>query len=189
MHPLVLTQIVDQHIAELRSDAAQHRLVRQLRPGQPAKTTGKARRWLRLRLARRRAALARSARQTCATRVPRPSGPGATGPEVNGFPPAPQASRSERGWIPTDGGDIDVIRAEALFVSYLQPSQRPTPHQVQDAIATTLRRLGTGGCAAAVAEEFGAHPDTAATRMTWARTTLRAGPGPVPAAPALTEAA
>jgi hypothetical protein len=37
-----------------------------------------------------------------------------------------------------------------------------------------LRRLGTGGCAAAVAGEYGDHPDTAAARMTWALATVHA---------------
>jgi pyruvate dehydrogenase (quinone) len=41
------------------------------------------------------------------------------------------------------------------------------------AVATTLRRLGSGGCAARTAGEFGHHPDTAVSRMCWALATIR----------------
>jgi len=59
-------------------------------------------------------------------------------------------------------------RAQALFVSYLQPSQQPGPDQVAVAIEDSLRRWGPFGCAAAAAAEYGEHPDTAAVRMRWA---------------------
>jgi len=60
-------------------------------------------------------------------------------------------------------------RAEALFVSWLQPSDRPTAEQVAAAIrATLLAHGGTGGCGAALAAEYGEHPETAANRMRWA---------------------
>ena len=59
-------------------------------------------------------------------------------------------------------------RANALFVSDLQPSQHPTPGQVAAAIEAGLRQLGTAGCAAAAAAEYGEHPDTAPIRMRWA---------------------
>jgi hypothetical protein len=36
----------------------------------------------------------------------------------------------------------------------------------------TLQRLGVRGCAAQVAGEFGDHPDTAVTRMSWALATV-----------------
>jgi hypothetical protein len=67
---------------------------------------------------------------------------------------------------------LETIRAEALFASTLQPSESPSPDQVRRAIATTLRRLGIRGCAAALAAEFGDHPDLAAARMTWALATI-----------------
>jgi hypothetical protein len=65
------------------------------------------------------------------------------------------------------------LRAEALFASNLQASDRPSAEQVGQAVAATLQRLGTAGCAARLAGEFGDHPELAATRMTWALATVR----------------
>jgi hypothetical protein len=62
-----------------------------------------------------------------------------------------------------------TIRAEAVFVSDLQPSERPTPGQVAVAVLASLRAYGGAtGCAAAVAAEYGEHPETAVARMRWA---------------------
>jgi hypothetical protein len=69
---------------------------------------------------------------------------------------------------------FEAIRAEALFVSWLQASQAPAPEQVREVITKTLRQRGSRGCAAAVAQEFGEHPETAAARMTWALSIVRA---------------
>ena len=69
-------------------------------------------------------------------------------------------------------GPFEAVRAEALFVSTLQPSGSPSPDQIHRAVATTLRRLGVRGCAARVAGEFGDHPDTAVARMSWALATI-----------------
>ena len=68
---------------------------------------------------------------------------------------------------------FEAARAEALFVSTLQSSERPAAGQVRDAVAATLRRLGIRGCAAHVAGEFGDHPETAVARMAWALATTR----------------
>jgi hypothetical protein len=68
---------------------------------------------------------------------------------------------------------VAAARAEALFVSPLQPSESAVPDQVRRAVTATVRRLGTAGCSAEMAREFGDHPDTAATRMTWALATIR----------------
>jgi hypothetical protein len=59
-------------------------------------------------------------------------------------------------------------RAEALFASSLQPSDNPDRHATDDAIRTSIQTLGTTGCAATMAAEFGEHPEDAATRMRWA---------------------
>ena len=62
-----------------------------------------------------------------------------------------------------------IDTAEALFASYLQPSDHPTSAQVTAAVRDSLRRLGgQGGCAAVRATAYGDHPDTAAARMRWA---------------------
>jgi uncharacterized membrane protein len=69
-----------------------------------------------------------------------------------------------------------TIRAEAVFVSDLQPSDRPTTSQVAAAVLASLRaRGGATGCAAAVAAEYGEHPETAVTRMRWALALVDAG--------------
>jgi hypothetical protein len=61
-------------------------------------------------------------------------------------------------------------RAEALFVSRLQPSDHPTVADTRAAIAEAVRAHdGVRGCALDVAAEFGDHPDTALDRMRWAR--------------------
>ncbi len=69
-------------------------------------------------------------------------------------------------------GTLEAVRAEALFVSTLQPSASPSPDQIRRAVAATLQRLGVRGCAARVADEFGDHPDTAVARMSWALATI-----------------
>ncbi|MDQ7906351.1 hypothetical protein RB614_17700 [Phytohabitans sp. ZYX-F-186] len=70
------------------------------------------------------------------------------------------------------------MRAEALFASDLQPSDRPTAAQVARAIHTSLvARGGTAGCAAVMAAEYGEHPEAAALRMRWALTLASAGNG------------
>jgi len=64
-----------------------------------------------------------------------------------------------------------AARADALFVSALQSSDQPTAVQVEQAIAAATRAFGDLGCAARVAQEYGEHPETAVTRMRWARLT------------------
>ena len=60
-------------------------------------------------------------------------------------------------------------RAEALFTSALQRSDRPSVGQIRDAIAASLRiHGGPDGCAAVLAAEYGEHPETASARMRWA---------------------
>jgi hypothetical protein len=71
-------------------------------------------------------------------------------------------------------GTFEAVRAEALFASAVQPSGSPASDQIRRVVATKLRRLGVGGCAARTAAEFGDHPDTAVARMCWALATIRA---------------
>jgi hypothetical protein len=63
-----------------------------------------------------------------------------------------------------------AVRADALFASALQRSDEPSPGQVRRAIAAAVAAYGGSGCAARVAQAFGEHPETAVTRMRWART-------------------
>jgi hypothetical protein len=61
-----------------------------------------------------------------------------------------------------------LVRAAALFCSSLQPSQNPTMSQVETAIKVTLlQNGGAQACAASMADQFGSHPDLAASRMRW----------------------
>jgi hypothetical protein len=69
-------------------------------------------------------------------------------------------------------GAIHDLLVEALFVSYVQPSDAATAELVHRAITEAIVRFGTDGCAARVAAEFGDHPECAVTRMAWARQTV-----------------
>ena len=64
---------------------------------------------------------------------------------------------------------VNEAVCEALFASPLQPSDALTAETVADAIGSTIRRLGTPGCASHVAQEFGDHPQAATDRMRWIR--------------------
>jgi hypothetical protein len=64
---------------------------------------------------------------------------------------------------------ISAIRADALFVSALQRGDHPSAREVRQAVAAAVQAFGPRGCAASVAQEFGDHPETAVTRMRWAR--------------------
>jgi hypothetical protein len=68
----------------------------------------------------------------------------------------------------------DAIRTEALFVSDLQRSERPTPELIRAAVLDTVHRLGEARCAELVAQEFGDRPDCALGRMLWARNAIQA---------------
>ena len=70
--------------------------------------------------------------------------------------------------------DITATRCEALFVSDLQHSQRPSAEQVRAAVVRTVRAHGAKSCVAKVAQEFGDHPDIAVARMRWARAAVAA---------------
>jgi hypothetical protein len=64
---------------------------------------------------------------------------------------------------------ISAARADALFASRLQRSQEPTARQVRQAVTAAIGAYGELGCAARVAQAYGDHPETAVTRMHWAR--------------------
>ena len=67
---------------------------------------------------------------------------------------------------------VSFARTDALFASTLQRSDEPSAVQVKQAIAAAARAFGDLGCAARVAQEYGEHPETAASRMRWARTAV-----------------
>jgi hypothetical protein len=71
---------------------------------------------------------------------------------------------------------VQELAAEALFVSDLQPSECPSRKTLEDTVTAMLLRHGSDGCAAAVAEEFGDHPESAVRRMNWVREELRTMP-------------
>jgi hypothetical protein len=64
---------------------------------------------------------------------------------------------------------ISTVWADALFASALQRSDQPGAAQVEQAIAAAVRAYGSSGCAARVAQAYGEYPETAVTRMRWAR--------------------
>jgi hypothetical protein len=64
---------------------------------------------------------------------------------------------------------VEAARCEALFASNLQSSRQPATEQVRDAVTRTIRAHGLLACVARVAQEFGDHPETAVSRMRWAR--------------------
>ena len=72
--------------------------------------------------------------------------------------------------------DMDGARCRALFCSGLQPSDAPTADMVTAAISRAVRQFGIGGCAGQMAQEFGDHPDAAASRMRWVRQLIAQGP-------------
>jgi len=63
-----------------------------------------------------------------------------------------------------------LTRAEILAVSNASVTQTLDRAAADAAIGATLRRHGgIRGCIAALAQDFGEHPETAAPRMRWAR--------------------
>ena len=69
---------------------------------------------------------------------------------------------------------IQTLHTDALFASPLQRSEDLSVGRIRQAIAAALDGFGAVGCAGRVAQEFGDHPETAAVRMRWARTTVAA---------------
>ena len=72
--------------------------------------------------------------------------------------------------------DMTGARCQALFCSGLQPSDAPTAGMVAAAISCAVKQFGIGGCAGRMAQEFGDHPDAAASRMRWVHQLITQGP-------------
>jgi hypothetical protein len=82
--------------------------------------------------------------------------------------PIRELSRSQPEETDMSQAIVECARAEALFVTMLQRSDHASSEQIRAAITEAVRRHGSRGCAALVAQEFGEHPDTAVVRMRWA---------------------
>jgi hypothetical protein len=67
---------------------------------------------------------------------------------------------------------ISATWADALFASALQHSDELSEGQVRQVVAAAIHAYGDLGCAARVAQAYGEHPETAVTRMRWARTVV-----------------
>jgi hypothetical protein len=67
---------------------------------------------------------------------------------------------------------ITATWADALFASALQHSEEPSTGQVRQAVTAAIHDYGSLGCAGRVAQAYGEHPETAVTRMRWARTVV-----------------
>jgi ABC-type multidrug transport system ATPase subunit len=82
--------------------------------------------------------------------------------------------RPTTGTVTVAGERIDLLDAgdtwcEALFASWLQPSDAVTAQTVAEAITFAIRHFGIRGCVSRMAQEFGDHPEAAAERMRWVR--------------------
>jgi len=78
--------------------------------------------------------------------------------------------------------NVDNARCEALFASGLQRSDAPTAEELTSWISAAVRRFGVVGCASRMAQEFGDHPEAAASRMRWIRQLLTYDAGYAPLA-------
>src|ERR1700730_14666457 len=65
--------------------------------------------------------------------------------------------------------NVNDARCEALFASGRRLSDAPTPEALAEVISRTVRQFGIAGCVSRMAQEFGDHPDAAASRMRWIR--------------------
>ena len=74
--------------------------------------------------------------------------------------------------------NVNDTRCEALFASGLQRSDAPTAEAVAEAISRTVRQLDIAGCTSRMAQEFGDHPEAAASRMRWIRQLVSELPAP-----------
>jgi hypothetical protein len=68
---------------------------------------------------------------------------------------------------------LPAARAEALFASDVRTGSRPTVQEATSAIRSAVRAYGgVLGCALRLAGEYGEHPETAVSRMRWARSVV-----------------
>ena len=91
----------------------------------------------------------------------RPAGPANTAPRGMRWPPPAQPAIARL--------NVNEAWCEALFASALQPSDSPTADLVAGAISCAMGQFGVRGRAGRIAQEFGDHPDAAASWMRWVR--------------------
>ena len=65
--------------------------------------------------------------------------------------------------------NVNDARCVALFASGLPRPDAPVPEALAAVISRTVRQFGIAGCAGRMAQEFGDHPEAAASRMRWIR--------------------
>jgi hypothetical protein len=80
--------------------------------------------------------------------------------------------------------NVNDARCEALFASRLQRSDTPTPEALAEVICRTVRQFGIAGCRSRMAQEFGDHPEAAASRMRWIRQLVSGTYAPAASRPA-----
>lgn len=74
--------------------------------------------------------------------------------------------------------NVNDARCVALFASGLQRSDAPAAGALAEVIRRTVRQFGVAGCASRMAQEFGDHPEAAASRMQWIRQLITETPAP-----------
>jgi hypothetical protein len=74
--------------------------------------------------------------------------------------------------------NVNDARCVALFASGLQRSDAPAAGALGEVIRRTVRQFGVAGCASRMAQEFGEHPEAAASRMRWIRQLISEPPAP-----------
>ncbi len=80
--------------------------------------------------------------------------------------------------------NVNDARCVALFASGLQRTDAPAAEALAELIRHTVRRFGIAGCASRMAQEFGDHPEAAASRMRWIRQLISQKPAPLGSLPA-----
>ena len=66
-------------------------------------------------------------------------------------------------------GTVTGLVAEAVFASTLQPSRTVSQAEAWAAVTAAVARYGAQGCGEILAAEYGERPETAASRMRFAR--------------------
>ena len=79
--------------------------------------------------------------------------------------------------------NMNDARCKALFASGLQRSDAPPPELLTELISQAVRRFGIAGCTDRMAQEFGDHPEAAASRMRWIRQLIGQALAPAAARP------